>query len=449
MKKLGLILIFLIVTILQIPAQDRPKPNKNGGGVCNSSAVYLPAPELSEQLKEKVGKTSVYIRIIIDKEGNVTSAEAVTGNPLLHEEAEKAALKTKFKITTLSGKPVEVRCEIVYNFGSSKNDFFGNKIVEDSTAPIISLGKLNNNAKILPMPQVRQDLISRIDSRFDAYVRVRINLQTGKIVSAIDVSSNKGLFSQRAIEAAKEAMFEPILTEFSTVYGTGILSYKFSDINKETIYNDNPKSFLIIKKEKLLNDATRFIPEVAVPKNTNCAGGDVEVLVLVDIDGKVISAKAVSGNPQLYEYVEEKALEVKFSSISITPPVYAVGKILFRFPLKKCISSVSVDKRVLTISHFPPNTEPIFEPKLKYPEAAGIINVSGKVIVEILVDETGGVEEAKVISGHPLLRAESLQAAKLTKFKPFSLGGIPVKARGILTYNFNPKFTANAFAKTK
>jgi protein TonB len=67
-----------------------------------------------------------------------------------------------------------------------------------------------------------------------------------------------------------------------------------------------------------------------------------------------------------------------------------------------------------------------------------MINVSGEVIVEILVDEKGNVEEAKILSGPPLLQAEALKAANSTKFKPFSLGGIPVKARGILTYEFKP-----------
>ncbi len=71
-----------------------------------------------------------------------------------------------------------------------------------------------------------------------------------------------------------------------------------------------------------------------------------------------------------------------------------------------------------------------------YPPVAKAAKASGAVQVQILVNETGEVIEASVISGHPLLRDAALQAARQWQFKPIELSGRPVKAQGILTFNF-------------
>jgi hypothetical protein len=121
MKKIGLIIILLFCTFLQIYAQEKSKPNKNGV-ICNSHAIYLPEPEFSEELTKNVARNSIYVKILIDEKGNVKSAKAFSESPYLNSEAEKAALKAKFKVTTRSGIPVKVRCNIVYNFELKQNN---------------------------------------------------------------------------------------------------------------------------------------------------------------------------------------------------------------------------------------------------------------------------------------------------------------------------------------
>lgn len=71
-----------------------------------------------------------------------------------------------------------------------------------------------------------------------------------------------------------------------------------------------------------------------------------------------------------------------------------------------------------------------------YPPIAKAARASGSVQVQILVNETGEVTEASVISGHPLLRDAALEAAKQWQFKPTELSGNPVKVQGVLTFNF-------------
>jgi outer membrane biosynthesis protein TonB len=40
------------------------------------------------------------------------------------------------------------------------------------------------------------------------------------------------------------------------------------------------------------------------------------------------------------------------------------------------------------------------------------------------------------VSGHPLLQAASVTAARQAKFEPMTLAGEPVKVTGVIQYNF-------------
>ena len=75
-------------------------------------------------------------------------------------------------------------------------------------------------------------------------------------------------------------------------------------------------------------------------------------------------------------------------------------------------------------------------PKPAYPKLARAARASGEVIVQLLIDVDGTVLNAAVVSGHPLLYAVSLEAAKNSRFSPTKLDGKPVKVTGVLTYNF-------------
>ena len=74
-------------------------------------------------------------------------------------------------------------------------------------------------------------------------------------------------------------------------------------------------------------------------------------------------------------------------------------------------------------------------PKPEYSDAALLARASGKVEVQVLVDENGLVTNARAISGHPLLGAAAEAAARKARF---SLGKGPAKVYGVITYNFVP-----------
>jgi TonB family protein len=76
--------------------------------------------------------------------------------------------------------------------------------------------------------------------------------------------------------------------------------------------------------------------------------------------------------------------------------------------------------------------------KPAYPEAAKAVKAGGAVNVQVTIDETGKVISATAVSGHPLLRAASEEAALASTFSTTLLQGVPVKVTGIIVYNFTP-----------
>lgn len=71
-----------------------------------------------------------------------------------------------------------------------------------------------------------------------------------------------------------------------------------------------------------------------------------------------------------------------------------------------------------------------------YPENARRMNINGKVVVEVIVDEDGKVSSARALSGPNALRDVATQAAKNARFSPTKLSGQPVKITGTIEYNF-------------
>jgi TonB family protein len=82
------------------------------------------------------------------------------------------------------------------------------------------------------------------------------------------------------------------------------------------------------------------------------------------------------------------------------------------------------------------NGKAISLPKPTYPPVAKAAHASGTVTVQVTVDEEGKVISANAVSGHPLLQAAAVQAARQARFSPTLLAGQPVKVTGVITYNF-------------
>jgi TonB family protein len=82
------------------------------------------------------------------------------------------------------------------------------------------------------------------------------------------------------------------------------------------------------------------------------------------------------------------------------------------------------------------NGNAIALPNPEYPDIARAARAEGSVTVQIMIDETGHVIAARAVSGHPLLQAAAVSAARQAVFAPTQLKGHPVKVTGALVYNF-------------
>ena len=93
----------------------------------------------------------------------------------------------------------------------------------------------------------------------------------------------------------------------------------------------------ILKSPRVLNSQALFLPKPPYPPIAKQMGvqGPVNVQVLIDEYGKVISAKAVSGNPALMRAAQQAAYEARFSPTMLGDQAVKVsGVITYNFVLQ-------------------------------------------------------------------------------------------------------------------
>ncbi|HVB85035.1 MAG TPA: energy transducer TonB, partial [Candidatus Dormibacteraeota bacterium] len=79
----------------------------------------------------------------------------------------------------------------------------------------------------------------------------------------------------------------------------------------------------------------------------------------------------------------------------------------------------------------------LYAPPLAYPLIARENHVSGKVVIEAIINELGNVTQARVVSGPGLLVRAALQAVLHRRYAPTILDGQPVPIRFDVTIDFN------------
>lgn len=88
----------------------------------NFEVVSAEKPYHTRDAKANGAKGLVQVEVLIDTNGNVIEAKGRTGNKLLHPEAERAALASKFNRPTFGGKPARAIGFLVYRFGPADDD---------------------------------------------------------------------------------------------------------------------------------------------------------------------------------------------------------------------------------------------------------------------------------------------------------------------------------------
>jgi TonB family protein len=86
------------------------------GGILNGKAISKPNPVYPAAAKAAGVSGTVEVKVVVDEEGRVISAEAVSGPVELRAAAVEAARKARFSLTRLSGELVKISGHLVYNF---------------------------------------------------------------------------------------------------------------------------------------------------------------------------------------------------------------------------------------------------------------------------------------------------------------------------------------------
>lgn len=203
----------------------------------------------------------------------------------------------------------------------------------------------------------------------------------------------------------------------------------------------------------VLNGKAVSLPKPHYPDSAKMskASGAVAVNVVIDESGTVISAEAdpydqrqkVNADGTKAEPVEvdqslrdasvEAALQARFSPTMLSGvPVQVKGRIVYNF-----VADVGdSDTTMKAVSGGVLNGKAVSLPAPVYPAAALAVNAAGAVTIQVMIDEGGNVIEATAVSGHPLLRAAAIDAARQATFSPTLLNGSPVRITGVITYNF-------------
>ncbi|HYV24773.1 MAG TPA: energy transducer TonB [Pyrinomonadaceae bacterium] len=86
------------------------------GGVLNGKALNLPAPIYPDIARRMNVYGKVEVEVLVDEDGRVASARALSGPIALRDVATQAARNARFSPTKLSGQAVKITGTIEYNF---------------------------------------------------------------------------------------------------------------------------------------------------------------------------------------------------------------------------------------------------------------------------------------------------------------------------------------------
>lgn len=99
------------------PAPPKPPEQVRLSSVIISSKIITkPAPPYPPIARQTRVQGMVTVEILINEQGQVVSAHATNGHPLLRAAAQASAYQAKFSPTSISGRPVKVSGVITYNF---------------------------------------------------------------------------------------------------------------------------------------------------------------------------------------------------------------------------------------------------------------------------------------------------------------------------------------------
>lgn len=214
-----------------------------------------------------------------------------------------------------------------------------------------------------------------------------------------------------------------------------------------------PATYLYVPARDLLVNRMEY----AMPKYPPTAieariQGDVALRVLIDNEGKVKDFEPRKGNPVLTVAAAEAIAKWKYKPFAVNPGQKGVESLIvltFRLlgdnPLvedkgpPELVDAVDAELRIKKLCLAGPVMEGnlIYRVDPEYPATAKAAHIHGDVVIEALIDKSGNIARATVLSGPALLADPALKAIKQWKYRPYTQGGQPVEVESTITVHFH------------
>jgi len=112
-------------TLPPLPQIDEPPPPPpapprlivpvSGDGL-ERKVLSKPLPVYPPIAKAARASGTVRVQVVVDEEGKITSAKAISGHPLLQQAAVQAAYQARLAPTLLGGEAIKLSGTLSYNF---------------------------------------------------------------------------------------------------------------------------------------------------------------------------------------------------------------------------------------------------------------------------------------------------------------------------------------------
>jgi TonB family protein len=179
----------------------------------------------------------------------------------------------------------------------------------------VKLGIINGRATFLPKPIYPQEAR---DFCVGGKVEVEVLVdEKGNVIEAKAISGDE-LLRESAVESAKKTTFSQPMIDAPIVKTRGIIVYNFDSLAPKCIATN-----------QIVNDRAIYLPKPNVqnivhPKHLQLKKDEiVKIEIIVNEEGKVTNARAISGHPLLRAVCENAARNTKFTTTTL-------GKILIK-----------------------------------------------------------------------------------------------------------------------
>ncbi|HYP50264.1 MAG TPA: TonB family protein [Pyrinomonadaceae bacterium] len=272
------ILLFGAVNVFAQTKDPPPQVARITMGVINSRATSLPKPAYPPAAKAVRAGGSVNVEVTYDENGDVISAKAVSGHPLLQQAAVAAARQAKFTRTLVSGQPVKVTGIVVYNFEPSPATPAAGQNKSKELVLYTGLSMFLTALKDIEPDEEANDILRELANSFPP-VFASEKAQLNRLASA-KRSEHERIIDEFINSFGRKLSGTQLwLFDFGKYWGTALgQAYKLSNDNlrgDKVKFIDN-----INKMTALINSAPKDIPENILEKIRKVAlVGDEDDLV--------------------------------------------------------------------------------------------------------------------------------------------------------------------------